>query len=285
MSYRFSCTRQPNVRVSQLACATAVHLAVLSLFVGSKPASFTSEPRATGERIEFADITFMTDEPSHKVVVQRKRHSPPAPTREKAEGITLLPSGPEIAPIALDASLEVDHFLDTLYAASTMDPGLGGGLSDPSAQHNSGDDVAPSRFFASTVDTSAVPIPENPKPAYPEDMRRRLVEAHFVVYFEVDTTGRIDLNSVDVPPSVRKPFADAVRTALERWQYRPAVRNGLRVRQLLGQEFIFRIEMQSAWSTAVAVLGPIGRECTLLELTAAPTSANHAACHASTDGT
>ena len=96
-------------------------------------------------------------------------------------------------------------------------------------------------FIAANVDKRAESDGANPKPAYPIDMLRREVEATFSVYFVVDTTGRIDSTTIEVPPSVDRRFAQAVRDVLIRWRFAPAEIRGRRVRQLMEQPFMFRI--------------------------------------------
>ena len=69
----------------------------------------------------------------------------------------------------------------------------------------------------------------------------RAFEARFSVFFIVDTTGRIDATTIEVPPSVDVRFANAVRDVLVRWHFFPAEVRGRRVRQLMEQPFEFRI--------------------------------------------
>jgi hypothetical protein len=82
----------------------------------------------------------------------------------------------------------------------------------------------------------------NPKPDYPEDLRRRGVEASFMVQFVVDSTGRVEKNAIDFLEQAQRPFLDAVRQSLLRSRYYPAELDGRRVRQLVRQKFIFKME-------------------------------------------
>ena len=68
-----------------------------------------------------------------------------------------------------------------------------------------------------------------------------MIEARFSVFFVVDTTGRIDPKTIEVPPSVEGGFAKAVREVLVLWHFFPAEVRGRRVRQLMEQPFEFRI--------------------------------------------
>ena len=59
------------------------------------------------------------------------------------------------------------------------------------------------------------------------------MEADFTVMFVVDSTGRVDDGTVEVPRDVHRLFADAVRYALSRSRYLPAQLAGRPVRQLV----------------------------------------------------
>jgi TonB family protein len=57
----------------------------------------------------------------------------------------------------------------------------------------------------------------------------------------VDTTGRVDTASIQVVSSDDTRFTQSVRTALGGMRFRPATRGGKTVRQLVEQQFRFRI--------------------------------------------
>jgi TonB family protein len=92
------------------------------------------------------------------------------------------------------------------------------------------------------VETEAVPAPVNPKPLYPAAMQRRQLEARFAVYFVVDTSGRVDRTSVELPLVSHEEFANAVLDALEKWRFAPAEVGGHRVRERVKQPFYFRLQ-------------------------------------------
>jgi protein TonB len=66
-------------------------------------------------------------------------------------------------------------------------------------------------------------------------------EGRVVATFVVDTTGRVEMTSVQVLASDDPEFSESVRTALGEMQFRPATRGGRPVRQLVEQRFNFRI--------------------------------------------
>jgi TonB family protein len=92
------------------------------------------------------------------------------------------------------------------------------------------------------VEVQAVPAPVNPKPQYPVAMQRRQLEARFAVYFVVDTSGRVDPGSVELPLVSHEEFTNAVLDALEKWRFEPAEVGGHRVRERVKQPFYFRLQ-------------------------------------------
>jgi protein TonB len=82
----------------------------------------------------------------------------------------------------------------------------------------------------------------NPKPEYPNNLRRNGVEASFMVQFVVDSTGHVDPAAIEFLEPAQQPFLESVRRALRRSYYFAAELDGRPVRQLVRQRFIFRIE-------------------------------------------
>jgi TonB family protein len=92
------------------------------------------------------------------------------------------------------------------------------------------------------VDSMVVRDPMSAAPAYPEDMRQKGLEGSAIVQYVVDTTGRADMLSFKVLRSTNTSFATAVREALPQMRYTPAKIGERRVRQLVEQEFSFKLE-------------------------------------------
>jgi protein TonB len=78
-------------------------------------------------------------------------------------------------------------------------------------------------------------------PIYPPKLSALGKEGRVVATFVVDTTGRVEMTSVQVVASDDPEFSESVRTALGEMQFRPATRGGRPVRQLVEQRFNFRI--------------------------------------------
>lgn len=103
-----------------------------------------------------------------------------------------------------------------------------------------GDSVASEAlYFAGEVATPAALRATGQSPAFPEQMRRRRQPGLVALSFVVDTTGRIDAETVTVVASTHADFTDAVRKVLPKLQFHPAELNGRHVRQIQQLSFGF----------------------------------------------
>jgi protein TonB len=96
-------------------------------------------------------------------------------------------------------------------------------------------------YTPNLVEKAAAPRPGNPAPAYPSALRSAQIEGSVVARFVVDTTGRAEPESIGFPEATHAQFAAAVRQALLRSRYLPAVISGRPVRQLVEQRFAFTL--------------------------------------------
>jgi TonB family protein len=78
-------------------------------------------------------------------------------------------------------------------------------------------------------------------PVYPRELVALGMEGMVQATYVVDTTGMVDTTTVKVVWSDDPRFTESVRTALGQMRFRPAVRAGNTVRQLVEQRFRFRI--------------------------------------------
>jgi protein TonB len=78
-------------------------------------------------------------------------------------------------------------------------------------------------------------------PEYPEELAALGTQGVVRVFYVVDTTGTVDTTSIQVVYSDDPHFTTSVVTALARMRFRPATRGGKAVRQLVEQQFTFRI--------------------------------------------
>lgn len=79
-------------------------------------------------------------------------------------------------------------------------------------------------------------------PIYPRELIALGMEGMVQTTYVVDTTGMVDTSTVKVVLSNDPRFTESVRTALGQMRFRPAIKAGKTVRQLVEQKFRFRIE-------------------------------------------
>ena len=78
-------------------------------------------------------------------------------------------------------------------------------------------------------------------PVYPRDLLAIGAEGSVDATYVVDTAGRVDTTTIQVTRSDDPRFTESVRTALGGALFRPAMRGGRTVRQLVQQRFRFQI--------------------------------------------
>jgi len=79
-------------------------------------------------------------------------------------------------------------------------------------------------------------------PDYPIAMLQRNIEGAAFVVYVVDTLGIADTTSFKVVRATHDEFVEAVRTAMPKMRFRPAILGGSKVRQLVQQNFAFKIQ-------------------------------------------
>ena len=99
------------------------------------------------------------------------------------------------------------------------------------------------------VDSAATRDPASGGPVYPDDLRQKGVQGEVLVEFAVDTTGRADSASFVVVEATHPGFVQAVRDALPRMLFTPAVVHGHRVRQLVRLPMKFKLLADAAQGT------------------------------------
>ncbi len=92
------------------------------------------------------------------------------------------------------------------------------------------------------VDSTVTLDPNAEGPQYPPALLEAGVQGVVYVRFGVDTVGHVDTASMIVMDKPHPDFVSAVRTALSRMKYHPAVLRGRAVSQLVEQPFVFRIK-------------------------------------------
>ncbi len=91
------------------------------------------------------------------------------------------------------------------------------------------------------VDSTVVRDPSSAAPIYPPALLAERVEGSTFVHYVVDTTGQVDVSTIQVIRSSHPGFAESVREALAVMKFRPAIQGTRRVRQWVQQNFAFKI--------------------------------------------
>lgn len=96
------------------------------------------------------------------------------------------------------------------------------------------------------VDSAAVRDPTSAAPAYPPAMMSLNIEGTAMMKFVVDTSGRVDLGTVQTIAATNPAFAHAVLDALPKMRFHPARMGSTAVRQLAMEEFKFQLKRIAA---------------------------------------
>ncbi|MDE3152769.1 MAG: TonB family protein [Gemmatimonadota bacterium] len=94
------------------------------------------------------------------------------------------------------------------------------------------------------VDSAVSRYLDSAAPAYPADLLAKDVEGSVSTEYIVDTTGYADTSSLVILRSTHPEFTQAVREALPFMRFHPAKVGDRKVRQLVEQQFTFKIRRQ-----------------------------------------
>jgi len=104
-----------------------------------------------------------------------------------------------------------------------------------------GDGLQDSVFSVLDVDTAVVRSSNSAAPAYPLSLLQAHIMGSVSAQYVVDTTGFADTASFTVIKATHPDFVKAVREALPYMRFQPAKIGTMKVRQLVEQQFSFRI--------------------------------------------
>jgi len=145
----------------------------------------------------------------------------------------------EIPPVAPEPSymIEIGSSRDFARRSSGAGTGIGG---------ESGSSTAPTGGVMSDlqVDRQVSILSGYRTPRYPEALRAAGVEETLNASFVVDTLGRVESGSLEIPDAMHAPFVGAVREALANARFRPAESQGRHVRQRVVQAFVFSLQRE-----------------------------------------
>jgi TonB family protein len=97
-------------------------------------------------------------------------------------------------------------------------------------------------FSVLEVDKMVERYENSAAPVYPPELIALGMQGMVQATYVVDTTGMVDTATVKVMLSDDPRFTQSVRDALGQMRFRPAIRQGKTVRQLVEQKFRFRIQ-------------------------------------------
>lgn len=110
-------------------------------------------------------------------------------------------------------------------------------------------DTQPARTYLEFEVTKQVePLPHQPRPRYPETMRKEMIEGVVLVQFVVDTLGQPDMATFKVFRSPNPEFTATVRATLPSMRYAPAEVNNRKVRQVVQAPFVFCLDQRALHS-------------------------------------
>lgn len=102
--------------------------------------------------------------------------------------------------------------------------------------------LADDAYSVIDVDSAAVRDPSSAAPSYPPAMMSLNIEGAATIRFVVDTTGHVDLGTVQTLTATNPAFAHAVLEALPRMRFHPARVGSTAVRQTAMEEFKFQLK-------------------------------------------
>jgi TonB family protein len=155
-------------------------------------------------------------------------HSPP---RSATRGDVCPPPPPAITEHSIEFPVTVPTTISPPGSEIVVAP-IGG---------NSAPSDSSEGAFAPTVEVPARPLRGNPQPVYPSLLRNAHVEGVIAAHFVVDSTGRVEPQSIAFESGGDALFESAVRRALLASRYEPARADGRAVAMRVQQEFAFRI--------------------------------------------
>ena len=178
----------------------------------------------------------LTQVPSRELVIARflapiTRHSAPPPREERIQFVGL---GGTVASASITPPGDGDR-----QRATPVNSSQAKGQETIVDVADQGD---PMRAFTEIeVDSVAIPDPNGEAPVYPPALLKMGIEGAVMASFVVDSTGHADVNTFQLLAAADPEFVAAVKNALGRMRYRPAMINGRHVNQLAEQRFSFRL--------------------------------------------
>ena len=179
--------------------------------------------------------------------VEMKKEEPPPPENkpEPPPEVVAAPPPPKgfqvlTAPIKIPEVLpEIDLTKKVTDEADFTGKGVAGGIAKGVVGGTA--PVADQTYFEFQVEKQVAQIPGSINLRYPDMLRSANVEGEVLAQFVVDTSGRVEANSIKILKSSHDLFTNAVQQALRAARYYPAEIGGRKVKQLVQQPFNFTL--------------------------------------------
>jgi protein TonB len=177
--------------------------------------------------------------------VEMKKEEPPPPETkpEPPPDVVAAPPPPKgfqvlTAPIKIpDVLPDIDLTKKVTDEADFSGKGVAGGIAKGVVGGTA--PVADQTYFEFQVEKQVAQ--QNVTLRYPDMLRSANVEGEVLAQFVVDTTGRVEPNSIKILKSSHDLFTNAVQQALRTARYYPAEIGGRKVKQLVQQPFNFTL--------------------------------------------
>ena len=211
---------------------------VAGAFTAASAAPVVKEPRVETE------VLYVAPKPPTPVVTASP--STAQPRNETESPLPLIPTIPVpidiptvIPPINPDLPMEFTSARDFSRRPSGTSQGTGIGIEPGNSTVPGGNVMSDLQ-----VDRQVTILSGYRTPRYPETLRTAGIEETLNATFVVDTLGRVEAGSLEIPDAQHAPFVAAVREALANARFRPAEVRGRRVRQRVVQAFVFSLQRE-----------------------------------------
>ncbi len=91
------------------------------------------------------------------------------------------------------------------------------------------------------AEQSAMRVEGSAAPIYPPELIEQMLFGSVLTHFVIDTSGHVDMATVEIISSAHPLFVQSVRDAMPGMRFYPASVDGRKVRQLVEQRFEFRL--------------------------------------------
>lgn len=181
---------------------------------------------------------FPADQPVERVVLVLPRQLQPQPATARHSGLPSVtpPTLREIR-VEIPSPLPIGVPIDPAPSFGPIDT-FGPGVLRDAFQRTPLDGRVYSEHL---VERAVIPRPDNPQPDYPATLKAAMIEGSVLLQFVVDSTGRVESQSVSVLQPAHALFIESARRWLTRTRYTPAQIGGRPVRQLVQQELVFSL--------------------------------------------